>query len=61
LVDHFSGVVRPGEMVLVLGQPGSGTTTTLRALAGYDEGYEKVEGVVRYGDVEMQEMKKKYR
>jgi len=32
IIKGSSGVVRPGEMLLVLGRPGSGTSTFLRAL-----------------------------
>jgi len=61
LIDGFSGVVQPGEMCLVLGRPGSGCTTFLRTISGYDEGFEKVEGDVRFGNFGMKEMKRFYR
>lgn len=35
LLKNFSGIIRPGEMVLVLGRPGSGCTTFLKAVSGY--------------------------
>ena len=34
LLDGITGYVRPGEMLLVLGPPGSGCSTLLAALAG---------------------------
>lgn len=34
ILDAGSGVLAPGRMVLVLGPPGAGRTTLLRALAG---------------------------
>ncbi|KAJ9102841.1 hypothetical protein QFC19_004569 [Naganishia cerealis] len=61
LIDDFSGVVKPGEMCLVLGRPGSGCTTLLKVLAGYDAGFEEIDGVVKFGDISMETMKKRYR
>ncbi len=61
LIHSFSGVVLPGEMCLVLGRPGSGCTTFLRSISGYDEGFHKIEGEVRFGDFDMEDMKKHYR
>ncbi|KAK9775327.1 putative ABC-2 type transporter-domain-containing protein [Seiridium cardinale] len=49
ILDDFRGVLNPGEMVLVLGQPGSGCTTFLKAIANQRYGYTGVTGDVRYG------------
>ncbi|KAF4450095.1 hypothetical protein F53441_6739 [Fusarium austroafricanum] len=49
LLDKFRGVVKPGEMVLVLGKPGSGCTTFLKTIANQRYGYTAVEGEVLYG------------
>lgn len=49
LLKDFSGVVKPGEMMLVVGRPGSGCSTFLKILAGHREGYAGVEGMVKYG------------
>lgn len=49
ILDKFKGICRPGEMVLVLGKPGSGCTTFLRTIANQRHGYTAVEGDVRYG------------
>jgi ABC-type multidrug transport system fused ATPase/permease subunit len=38
ILDDFEGIVDPGEMLLVLGPPGSGCSTFLRALSGRTEG-----------------------
>lgn len=43
----------PGEMCLILGRPGSGCTTFLKAITGYDEGFVKVDGEIRFGDIDM--------
>lgn len=67
LIKDFQGVIRPGEMMLVLGRPGSGCqylnvrkyrrlsqctgTTFLKTLSGQTAGYAGVDGEVLYGDV----------
>jgi ATP-binding cassette subfamily G (WHITE) protein 2 (SNQ2) len=58
ILDKFRGVCKPGEMVLVLGKPGSGCTTFLRAIANQRQGYTAVEGDVRYGPFTAKEFKK---
>ncbi|CAA7262034.1 unnamed protein product [Cyclocybe aegerita] len=44
----FEGVVKPGEMLLVLGRPGSGCTTLLKTLANHRSEYHAVNGAVHY-------------
>lgn len=61
LIHDFTGVVRPGEMMLVLGRPGSGCTTFLKAIANNRKGYVAVEGDVRYGGIDAAEMDRRYR
>ncbi|OAA76511.1 ABC drug exporter AtrF [Akanthomyces lecanii RCEF 1005] len=61
LIHDFTGVVRPGEMMLVLGRPGSGCTTFLKAVANNRKGYVAVEGDVRYGGIDAAEMDRRYR
>ena len=39
ILDASSGCVKPGEMLLVLGRPGSGCTTLLKLLANKRKGY----------------------
>lgn len=38
ILREFDGLVRSGEMLLVLGRPGSGVTTLLKTIAGETEG-----------------------
>lgn len=61
LINSFDGCVRDGEMLLVLGQPGSGCTTFLKTLANQRNGYAKITGDVSYGGIGWEEMLKKYR
>jgi len=49
LLDSFRGVCHPGEMVLVLGRPGSGCTTFLKTITNQRHGYTTIEGEVLYG------------
>ena len=49
LIKDFTGLVKPGEMMLVVGRPGSGCTTFLKALSGLHSGYAGVDGEIHYG------------
>ncbi|KAK5295317.1 ATP-binding cassette transporter snq2, partial [Cryomyces antarcticus] len=57
----FTGVVRDGEMMLVLGRPGSGCSTFLKAVSNNREGYAEVTGEVSYGGIPAVKQKKMYR
>ena len=61
LLNDFTGCVRPGEMLLVLGRPGSGCSTFLKVLANQRFGYESIEGDVTYGGTDAKTMNKHYR
>lgn len=51
LLRDFNGVVKSGEMMLVVGRPGSGTTTFLKTLASLTKGYAGVDGEILYGSM----------
>ncbi|KAM3086929.1 ATP-binding cassette transporter snq2 [Clarireedia jacksonii] len=61
ILKDFHGVVQPGEMVLVLGRPGSGCTTFLKTITNQRFGYTSVDGEVLYGPFTAKEFGKKYR
>jgi ATP-binding cassette subfamily G (WHITE) protein 2 (SNQ2) len=61
ILNNFSGVIRPGEMVLVLGRPGSGCSTFLKVLGNQRAGYKSIEGEVTYGGVSAETMGKEFR
>ena len=61
IVDSFTGCVRPGQMLLVLGRPGSGCSTFLKVLANQRFGYEAIDGEVTYGGTDAKTMGKHYR
>ncbi|KAI9731990.1 MAG: hypothetical protein M1834_004441 [Cirrosporium novae-zelandiae] len=61
ILQNFRGVVKPGEMVLVLGRPGSGCTTFLKVIANQRYGYTSVDGEVLYGPFDAKTFDKRYR
>lgn len=61
LINDYTGVVRDGEMMLVLGRPGSGCTTFLKAIANQRNGYASVTGNVYYGGIPAKEQHAHYR
>lgn len=61
LINDFTGCVRDGEMMLVLGRPGSGCSTFLKAISNNRETYAAVEGEVSYSGIPAAEQKKHYR
>jgi ATP-binding cassette subfamily G (WHITE) protein 2 (SNQ2) len=61
ILKDFKGVTQPGEMVLVLGRPGSGCTTFLKVITNQRYGYTKIDGEVKYGPFEADFFGKRYR
>ena len=61
ILKDFKGVVKPGEMVLVLGRPGSGCTTFLKVITNQRFGYTGIDGDVFYGPYDSKEFDKHYR
>jgi len=77
IISGFEGVVRPGEMIrqyflsllftqlrpclVVLGRPGSGCTTFLKALANRRKEYHGVHGDVSYDSISPAEVHRRYR
>ncbi|EPE02908.1 abc transporter [Ophiostoma piceae UAMH 11346] len=56
IVQDSHGCVKPGEMLLVLGRPGSGCTTLLKMLSNHrDGGYKTINGDVRFGNMTAEE------
>jgi ATP-binding cassette subfamily G (WHITE) protein 2 (SNQ2) len=49
LLHKITGTVGDGEMVMVVGRPGSGCTTFLKSIANMREEYLGMEGDVWYG------------
>lgn len=54
LVDHLSFAIQPGEVLALIGESGSGKTTTALALMGYArQGCSIAGGSVRIGEVDV--------
>lgn len=60
ILQGFNGVLKPGEMCLVLGVPGAGCSTFLKTVANQRGEYAKVEGEVSYAGISAEEMAKTY-
>ncbi|KAI9065216.1 pleiotropic drug resistance ABC transporter [Trametes sanguinea] len=61
ILSGFNGVVRPGEMLLVLGRPGSGCSTLLKVLANQRSEYHAITGDVWYDSLTPDQIEKHYR
>lgn len=61
ILKDFRGLLRPGEMCLVLGRPGSGCTSFLKVISNQRFGYTHVGGKVLYGPFEADFFEKRYR
>ncbi|KAJ5092359.1 hypothetical protein NUU61_007229, partial [Penicillium alfredii] len=61
LIHDFSGAVREGEMMLVLGRPGAGCTTFLKAIANNRDAFAGVNGEVSYGGLSAEDQNRHFR
>ncbi|KAJ3045021.1 hypothetical protein HDV00_012442 [Rhizophlyctis rosea] len=52
ILDHITGYVPPGEMLLVLGRPSSGCSTLLRVLSGSSSQYHSTTGHISYSGID---------
>ncbi|KAJ4342309.1 hypothetical protein N0V95_006984 [Ascochyta clinopodiicola] len=57
IIQDSSGCVKPGEMLLVLGNPGAGCTTLLNMLSNRRLGYAEINGDVTFGSLSSDEAK----
>uniref|UniRef100_A0A0A0LTZ5 ABC transporter domain-containing protein n=1 Tax=Cucumis sativus TaxID=3659 RepID=A0A0A0LTZ5_CUCSA len=55
ILSDVSGIIKPGRLTLLLGPPGSGKTTFLKALSGKLESNLQFSGTVTYNGHEMKE------
>ena len=62
ILRNFEGLVRAGEMLVVLGPPGSGCSTFLKTIAGETHGFElEKDSYVNYQGVSYAQMHKNFR
>ncbi|KAJ5344376.1 hypothetical protein MYU51_003039 [Penicillium brevicompactum] len=57
ILKDVAGQVKPGEMLLVLGRPGSGCTSLLRVLSNDRDSFDEVTGETRFASMNHQEAK----
>ncbi|KAF6749443.1 hypothetical protein DFP72DRAFT_1173580 [Ephemerocybe angulata] len=58
ILSGFEGVVKPGEVLLVLGRPGAGWSTMLKTLANHTEEYCAVSGERIYDPISPTDLKR---
>ncbi|KAL5505028.1 SNQ2_6 [Sanghuangporus vaninii] len=61
LISGFEGAVSPGEMLLVLGRPGSGCSTFLKTLANQTQEFVHVLGERQYGSLTPRDIASSFR
>lgn len=61
ILHGISGALNEGEMLLVLGRPGSGCTTLLKTLAGMTESFHGWTGDISYWGLPVDSIKNKFR
>ncbi|KAL5337371.1 ABC-2 type transporter-domain-containing protein [Aspergillus crustosus] len=62
ILNDFNGLVRSGEMLVVLGRPGSGCTTFLKTIAGEMNGiYTSDDAYINYQGISAHDMQKRFR
>ena len=61
ILHGIDGLLSPGEMLLVLGAPGSVCTSLLKALVGQFEGYRRWNGAINYSGISADVMLARFR
>lgn len=61
ILNKFTGCIRPGEMLLVLGRPGAGVSTFLKVIGNQRDGFKRVDGKVSYGGESAETMASTFR
>ena len=61
ILHGIQGVLMEGQMLLVLGRPGSGCSTLLKSLCGLTDEYLGWEGQLRYNGVDLETFKRCFR
>lgn len=61
ILTDIEGLIRPGEMLLVLGRPDAGCTTLLKVLATLTAEFHSVKGKISYDGVDSKDMRSNFR
>lgn len=62
ILNQFNGLIKPGELLIVLGRPGSGCSTLLKTMCGELYGLNVDEGShISYNGIPQKQMKKEFK
>jgi ABC-type multidrug transport system fused ATPase/permease subunit len=61
ILRGLEGILKEGEMLLILGRPGSGCSTFLKTMCGLTDEYLGWQGDVRYNGVDVETFKRRFR
>jgi ABC-type multidrug transport system fused ATPase/permease subunit len=61
ILHGLEGILKEGEMLLILGRPGSGCSTFLKTMCGLTDEYLGWRGDVRYNGVDVETFKRRFR
>ncbi|KAL0955420.1 hypothetical protein HGRIS_001666 [Hohenbuehelia grisea] len=61
IISGFEGLVRPGEMLLVLGRPGAGCTTLLKTLTNQTSSFQSVSGDIAFSSLDPELLRTRFR
>jgi ATP-binding cassette subfamily G (WHITE) protein 2 (PDR) len=61
ILHSFDGIIRQGELCVVLGRPGSGCSTLLKALTGELHGLQTDESIIHYNGIPQHKMIKEFK
>ena len=62
ILRNFDGLIKPGEMLVVLGPPGSGCSTFLKTIAGETHGFNvDKDSYINYQGISFEQMHRHFR
>jgi ATP-binding cassette subfamily G (WHITE) protein 2 (PDR) len=61
ILHNFDGIIKAGELCVVLGRPGSGCSTLLKALTGELHGLETDDSMIHYNGIPQKQMIKEFK
>jgi ABC-type multidrug transport system ATPase subunit len=61
ILHNFDGIIRAGELCVVLGRPGSGCSTLLKSLTGELQGLETDQSVIHYNGIPQSRMRREFK
>ncbi|KAF2847006.1 ABC multidrug transporter-like protein [Plenodomus tracheiphilus IPT5] len=61
ILHSFDGIIKAGELCVVLGRPGSGCSTLLKALTGELHGLETDDSIIHYNGIPQKKMIKEFK